>query len=164
VESEEAAEEVADSVPAKEIKKPKIDMDNALGHEEDHSGTSDSDHSCSDRELKIREKRKFFNCKKHLAKFIRRTLGKIEAFDRIECFGNSYDESSCRYIAELIEEKGSDEFYYADFSNMFVTRRETLPPSMKLLIDSISTKPIQQLYIHDNAFGPIGVAQFKDFL
>jgi len=140
-------------------------MDNALGHEEDDSGTSDSSHSSEeDRVLKIREKAKFFNCKKHLAKFIRKSVGKIEAFDRIECYGNSYDESSCKYIAELIEEKSSDELYYADFSNMFVTRRETLPPSMKLLIDSISTKPIQQLYIHDNAFGPIGVAQFKDFL
>ena len=35
---------------------------------------------------------------------------------------------------------------------------------MKLLIDSIAAKPIQKLYLHDNAFGPIGVAQFKDFL
>ena len=53
---------------------------------------------------------------------------------------------------------------YVDFSNMFVTRQASLPPSLKILIDSISTHPIQELYLHDNAFGPIGVAQFEDFL
>lgn len=55
--------------------------------------------------------------------------------------------------------------YYADFSNMFVTRsKETLPISLRYLIEGASTKLLQQLYLQDNAFGPIGVEQFKDFL
>lgn len=40
----------------------------------------------------------------------------------------------------------------------------TLPPSLRILINSIRTKPIVELYLHDNAFGPIGVEQFQDFL
>ena len=48
---------------------------------------------------------------------------------------------------------------------MFVTRsKQTLPPSIKMLVDSLASKPIQELYMQDNAFGPIGVDQFKDFL
>ena len=47
---------------------------------------------------------------------------------------------------------------------MFVTKKVTLPPSMTALMNSISTKPITELYLHDNAFGPIGVDTFKDFL
>ena len=48
---------------------------------------------------------------------------------------------------------------------MFVTRtKATLPASIKMLVDSLATKPIQELYMHDNAFGPIGVDQFKEFL
>jgi len=39
-----------------------------------------------------------------------------------------------------------------------------LPSSLKVLINSISGKPIVELYLHDNAFGPIGVAQFENFL
>ena len=89
----------------------------------------------------------------------------VDGFTSVECYGNSYDPSSCEYIAELIREKASDELYYADFSNMFVTRsRDTLPPSIKMLVDSLGSRPIQELHMHDNAFGPIGVDQFKEFL
>ena len=75
VTSEKEAEK---SVPAAEPKLPKVDNDNALGHAEEESGSSDSDHYCQDRVLKIREKAKFFNSKKHLARFIRKTVDKIE--------------------------------------------------------------------------------------
>ena len=55
--------------------------------------------------------------------------------------------------------------WYADFSNMFVTRDKSLiPPALKSLITSVSSKSIKELYLNDNAFGPIGVEQFKDFL
>ena len=58
----------------------------------------------------------------------------------------------------MIRDRSSSELWYADFSNMFVTRgKETLPPSIRMLVDSLATKPIQELHIHDNAFGPIGV-------
>lgn len=39
-----------------------------------------------------------------------------------------------------------------------------IPPSLRILIDSIRSKSVQELYLDDNAFGPIGVEQFKDFL
>ena len=65
----------------------------------------------------------------------------------------------------MIEANGSEEMWYADFSNMFVTRDKSLiPPALKSLITSISSKSIKELYLNDNAFGPIGVEQFKDFL
>lgn len=135
-----------------------------MGHGEDSSGTSDSEHEPAEEVLMIREKKKFFNHRKHLEKFVRKQLSKIDKFSRIECCGNSYDLTSCEYIAEIITEKGSENLYSADFSNMFVTKKETLPPSMTALMNSISTKPITELYLHDNAFGPIGVDTFKDFL
>ena len=135
-----------------------------MGHAEDSSGSSDSEHEPEDRVLCIREKKKFFNHRKHLEKFVKKQLGKVDEFDRVECCGNSYDLTSCEYIAELIESKGSNDLYSANFSNMFVTKKETLPPSIRVLINSIASKPITELYVHDNAFGPIGVAQFEDFL
>ena len=97
-------------------------MDNKLGHGSEESGSSDSDHSEEDKVFKIREKGKMFNCKKHLVKFVGRQLRTMGDFDRIECCGNSYDEECCRWIANLIGERGSDQLNFADFSNMFVTR------------------------------------------
>ena len=94
-------------------------------------------------------------------------LNKVDKqdFDRFLCSDNSFDPTSCEYIAELIQNNSSDEFWFADFSNMFITRdKRSIPPSLKLLIDSVSTKPIRELHLSDNAFGPIGVEQFKDFL
>ena len=136
----------------------------AFGRTASESGSSDSDYEPKEEKtLQIRPKQKFFNSKKQLEKFIRKV--DKEDFVRFECSGNSYDPTSCEYIAELITNNSSEELWYADFSNMFITRdKATLPPSLKLLIDSISQKPIQQLYLADNAFGPIGVDQFKDFL
>ena len=101
----------------------------------------------------------FFNKRKELAKFLKKCLKKSDdKFERIDCSGSSYDESSCAYIAEVIGERSSDDFWYADFSNMFVTRDKTkLPQSLKLLIDAVADKPMKELYLHDNAFGPIGV-------
>ena len=53
----------------------------------------------------------------------------------------------------------------ANFSNMFVTRdKRSLPRSLELLVNSISFKPVQKLYLHDNALGPIGVEKITDFL
>ena len=98
---------------------------------------------------------------------MRRDVERInrDGFTKIECFGNSYDPTSCKYIADLIRERSSEELWYADFSNMFVTRgKETLPPSIRTLVVSLVDKPIQELHMHDNAFGPIGVDQFKEFL
>lgn len=150
--------------PVKEAPKHKTTLDLGMGHGEDSSGTSDSDHEPEEQVFVIREKKKFFNHRKHLEKFVRKQLEKVDNFTKIECSGNSYDLSSCEYIAEIIAEKASDNLYSADFSNMFVTKKETLPPSMEALIGAISLKPITELYLHDNAFGPIGVATFKDFL
>ena len=96
-----------------------------------------------DRLFKIPEQAVFFNSKQEVLDFINVNSEFVDNFNRIECFGNSYDESSCSYVAELIAEKSSPGLHYADFSNMFVTRQKTLPPSLKILIDSVTSKPIQ---------------------
>ena len=66
----------------------------------------------------------------------------VDKFSMVECFGNSYDEAACEYIAKIIKERASDDLWYVDFSNMFVTRQATLPPSLNMLIKSIDGKPI----------------------
>ena len=89
----------------------------------------------------ITAKSKHFNKRKHLERYMNRNVGKIDNFDRIVCCGNSYDLTSCEYIAELISEKAADDLSYADFSDMFTQRdRSMLPPSLKLLIDAIAPK------------------------
>ena len=119
-----------------------------LGHAAEETGSSDSDHDQDeedDRKLVIRSKSKFFNSKKQLVKFLRKDVEKIreDGFSSIECSGNSYDPTSCEYIAELIRDKSGEDFWKAEFSNMFVTRnKQTLPPSIKMLVDSVATKPI----------------------
>ena len=136
-----------------------------MGNPADVSGSSDSSHEEVDALLQIRPKSKFFNSRKQLEKFLKKSLSKIESFDQIACSNNSYDLTSCGYIAELINEKGTDGLWFADFSNMFVTRKESqLFPSLKLLIDAVSTKSLQELYLDHNALNPTGVAQFSEFL
>ena len=110
----------------------------ALGHDPDESGSSDSDHEPEGVVFVIRPKNKHFNARKHLEKFLRKALEKVDKFSGIQCTGNSYDVSSCEYIAELIAERATEDFDTVDFSNMFVTRNKaTLPVSLKILIDSI---------------------------
>lgn len=53
--------------------------------------------------MEIREKRKFFNSRKQLAKFLKKSgFESQEPFERIICKGNSYDTTSCEYIKEII--------------------------------------------------------------
>lgn len=70
----------------KEKKKEKSEkaeevVDYGMGKQEDESGSSDSSHDEGDRVLQIREKKKFFNSKKQLVKFMRRTCEKVDQFD-----------------------------------------------------------------------------------
>lgn len=67
----------------------------------------------------ITAKSKHFNKRKHLVRYLNRNVGKIDNFDQIVCCGNSYDLTSCEYIAELITEKAADDLHKADFSDMF---------------------------------------------
>ena len=181
VESENKSKDESDTEPVEvekeskdEVKAPPKPSDTqsatlaTLGHAAEETGSSDSDHEWEEeRKLVIRNKSKFFNSKKQLVKFLRKDVEQIDndGFSSIECSGNSYDPTSCEYIAELIRDKAGEDFFKADFSNMFVTRnKQMLPPAIKMLVDSVATKPIQELYMQDNAFGPIGVEQFKDFL
>ena len=81
-----------------------------MGKPPEESGESDSDHDNEDDEnFLIRPKAKFFNSKKQLVKFIRKDVERISetGFGSIECSGNSYDQTSCEYIAELIRERSS---------------------------------------------------------
>ena len=57
-----------------------------------------------------------------LQKFIRKDVDRIhrDGFNTIECYGNSYNATSCECIAELISRKASEKLWYADFSNMLV--------------------------------------------
>lgn len=56
-----------------------------MGKQEDESGSSDSSHDGDDRVLEIREKKKFFNSKKQLVKFMRKQCEKVDKFDKIIC-------------------------------------------------------------------------------
>lgn len=52
-----------------------------------------------------------------------------------------------------------------NFSDIFTTReRKELPPSLKLMIDAILNKPIKELNLSHNAFGPDGVNAYTHFL
>ena len=114
------------------------------------SSSSSSSSSGSDSEetkrrtFKISEKQKFLETSDDVEEFTKDELSDIpdEGFNRIVCSGNSYSGDACQMIEKIIDEKSSSDLYYADFSNMFVTRRETLPPSMRILIGAISNKPI----------------------
>ena len=89
------------------------------GPNSEQSGESDSEHSMEDKTFVIRAKSKHFNKKKHLVRYLNRNIKKIDGFDRIVCCGNSYDLTSCEYIAELIGLWAANDLHYADFSDMF---------------------------------------------
>ena len=116
VESQESVE-VAD-IEAAEVEVQDSESEDGL----DTHSSSDSDHELPDRLFKITAKAKFFNDKRKLRRFLRRNLLNVDQFDRIECFGNSYGLRACKLISEIINEKASDDLYYVDFNNMFVTR------------------------------------------
>ena len=79
--------------------------DMALGRPADETVSSDSSHEVDDdRMLSITKKQKYFNSKKQLVKFMRKSLEKVQDFNQIDTSGNSYDLSSCEYIAELIRD------------------------------------------------------------
>lgn len=101
---------------------------NPMGYPADESGSSDSDRDETEGLLRIAEKKKLFNSRKQLEKFLKRTLGKVSSFDRIDCSGNSYDLTSCEYIAELVTEKSRENLWQVNFSNMFVTRSKDILP------------------------------------
>ena len=78
--------------------------------------------------------------------------------------GNSFGMEACRWIAEnvLVNCVNLQE---VNFSDIFTTReRAALPPSLKLMIDSILNKPIKSLNLSHNAFGPDGVNAYTHFL
>ena len=93
-------------------------MDNS-GPNSEQSGESDSEHEMDSGTFVITAKSKHFNKRKHLVRYLNRNVGKIDNFERIVCCGNSYDLTSCEYIAELITEKAADDLSFADFSDMF---------------------------------------------
>jgi len=77
---------------------------------------------------------------------------------------NSYGLEPCRWIAENIL-KHCINLKRVNFSDIFTTRlRSNLPPSLKLMIDAIMDKPIVELDVSHNAFGPDGVQSFVAFL
>ena len=104
---------------------------------ESESGSSDSDHEVSDSCFKITEKTRFFDGKRRLRKFVKRNLAKAGSFTSVECYGNSYDLEACEVIAKIIKTRSSEELHTVYFNNMFIQRQKTLPPSLKILIESI---------------------------
>ncbi len=77
---------------------------------------------------------------------------------------NSYGVEACEWIAENIV-KSCSNLKKADFSDIFTTRlREELPKSLKFLIDALDNKPVNELILSDNAFGPDGIKSFEKFL
>ena len=86
-------------------------------------GDGDSEHDVEANTFKISDRQRFINGRSALEKFARRNLRKVDTFDRVECFGNSYDKEACDYIAETIAARASERLWFVDFSNMFVTRQ-----------------------------------------
>lgn len=78
--------------------------------------------------------------------------------------GNSYGIEACRWIADNVLAKCVN-LRRVIFSDIFTTReRKALPPSLKLMVDKITDKPIVELDLSHNAFGPDGVNAYVDFL
>lgn len=78
--------------------------------------------------------------------------------------GNSFAMEPCQWIAEniLVHCKNLRK---VNFSDIFTTReRKYLPPSLKFMIDAIIDKPIVELNLSHNAFGPDGVNAYEHFL
>ena len=64
----------------------------------------------------------------------------------------------------MLTESAKDDFWHADFSNMFISRDiEDIPVSVKDLLNAIKDKPVTQLFLHDNAVG-VRVVQRSDLL
>ena len=105
-----------------------------------------------------------FETWKELEAFLEEQIATKDLISKIICGGNSYSREACEYIAEIIKTKGDlEKFYYADFSNMFVSRKlDELPDSVSLLIDAVKGFNITHLYMSDNAFGPNGVVRFNE--
>ena len=78
--------------------------------------------------------------------------------------GNSYSMDACKWVAENILSKATH-LKVLNFSDIFTTRlRNTLPPSLKLLMNAVSKYQIRELNLSHNAFGPDGVSAFSEFL
>jgi len=88
-------------------------------------------------------------------------------FNSVQSFtmsANSYGLEPCRWIADNVL-KHCVNLKKVNFSDIFTTRaRAVLPPSLKLLIEAIADKPIVELDLSANAFGPDGVKSFVSFL
>ena len=78
--------------------------------------------------------------------------------------GNSYGIEACRWIAQNVLVNCTN-LQVVNFSDIFTTReRKDLPPALKLMIDAILNKPIRELNLSHNAFGPDGVNAYTHFL
>ena len=84
--------------------------------DEGPSGSSDSD-ALSDDEKRfiIKKKAKVFDNAKQMKKFLKKQVDKIDGFTLIEMGGNAYGLGACYYIAELINDKSSEDLWCADF-------------------------------------------------
>ncbi len=85
----------------------------------------------------------------------------FEKVGSVTLSGNSFSTKACEWVAQNVLVKCSN-LKKANFSDIFTTRlRSDLPHSLKLLIDAIQDKPIRELSLRDNAFGPDGVKSFE---
>eukprot|EP00355_Strombidium_rassoulzadegani_P005156 CAMPEP_0168623176 /NCGR_PEP_ID=MMETSP0449_2-20121227/8682_1 /TAXON_ID=1082188 /ORGANISM="Strombidium rassoulzadegani, Strain ras09" /LENGTH=114 /DNA_ID=CAMNT_0008664533 /DNA_START=114 /DNA_END=458 /DNA_ORIENTATION=- len=83
---------------------------------------------------------------------------------KVKLSGNSYSLEVCTWIANSFLSKCTN-LQVLDLSDIFTTRpRETLPPSLKILMDSVRGRGVRELYLSHNAFGPDGVESFQEFL
>ena len=88
--------------------------------------------------FRIQPKERRFETREDMEKFLQKRLAEIDTFTGIRCKGNSYDYSACEYIAELIREKSSEAFAYADFSDMFEGREEeAIPESLRPMLEAV---------------------------
>ena len=78
----------------------------------------------------------------------------LRGFSAIECSGNSYSIEAAQNLAMTIKNSAKPDFYFADFSNMFIARQiEDIPVALKFLLAAIVEKPVTTLCLNDNAIG-----------
>ena len=85
-------------------------------------------------------------------------LDSLQKANSITFGGNSFSEEACAHLAnEIIAKHTNKNLSKIDFSDMFTRRdKSKLPPGLKMLCEALSKKPIRELNLSDNAFGPNG--------
>lgn len=86
-----------------------------------------------------------------------------EQTEELNFGGNSFGREACEYLQTLAEK--CTNLKVAKFDSMFVSRlRSEIPDSISCLVRGIEGKPIVELDMSDNAFGPDGIKAWEFYV